>query len=436
MFIYNLLIDLKNSKAKEDEVMDMRYNNILSLFIYLYIFLLPILPSKFNFKGVPLNGDIILLITILIYLLGIIIIKNNRKKFITKIRSFFTNGLNISIVLLTIVMFLSTVYAVDKSTALKESLRFSTYIILYFIIYAEIDSREKINKALGSYIFSCIIISLVSIFDYFKGIGAPQPSSYGIKIRVESLLENSNNLGAFFVIAIFPCIMLLIYEKDRKKKIFYLISSLLFLFNIVTSFSRNAWLGFAIGCLLIIVMYEFRFFIPVAILGGASLFIPQIFNRIKEFGDLSQNLSRIKLWETAFYMIKDHPILGVGIGNFASLYDEYIKKYRDLRYCGYKVFHPHNIFLKIQSELGIIGTIVFTIMIIFIIVKLRQLINREESNFYKLFYKGFFVSFIAFMGMNLIDNFFSAPKVIAYIWILLALSQSIVCRRNINRSIY
>ncbi len=416
--------------------MEIYYNNLLRLLIYLYIILLPILPSKFRLKGVPFNGDIILLFIILLYLLGIIIIKNNRKKFITKIKSFFSNGLNISILLLIIVMFLSTTYAVDKVTALKESLRFCSYIILYFIIYAEIDSTEKINKALASYIFTCIIISLVSIFDYIKGIGAPQPSSYGINIRVESLLENSNNLGAFFVMAIFPCIMLLIYEKDKKKKIFYLISSLLFLFNIVASFSRNAWLGFAIGCLLIIVMYEIRFLIPVAILGGLSLFIPKVYNRLREFNDLSQNLSRIKLWETALYMIKDHPILGVGIGNFASLYDEYIKKYRDLRYCGYKVYHPHNIFLKMQCELGIIGSIAFIVMIIFIVVKLRQLINREENNFYKLYYKGFFVSFIAFMSMNLIDNFFSAPKVIAYFWILLALSQSIMNRHNNRSSIY
>ena len=89
-----------------------------------------------------------------------------------------------------------------------------------------------------------------------------------------------------------------------------------------------------------------------------------------------------------------------------------------------------------QCELGIIGSIAFIVMIIFIVVKLRQLINREENNFYKLYYKGFFVSFIAFMSMNLIDNFFSAPKVIAYFWILLALSQSIMNRHNNRSSIY
>ena len=73
----------------------------------------------------------------------------------------------------------------------------------------------------------------------------------------------------------------------------------------------------------------------------------------------------------------------------------------------------------------IIGTMAFMGVFISIPIKLKKFISNTKSNFYKSFYKGFFVSFIVFMFMNMIDNFFSAPKVITFFWILIAVTQSL-----------
>jgi putative inorganic carbon (hco3(-)) transporter len=59
----------------------------------------------------------------------------------------------------------------------------------------------------------------------------------------------------------------------------------------------------------------------------------------------------------------------------------------------------------------------------------RYLKNERDPHFL-FFFKGFLVSSISFMMMNLIDNYFSAPKVIAYFWLLLAIYQSRVYNGN------
>lgn len=396
-------------------------SKVLSLLLYSYILLLPILPSKFNIRGIPLNGDIILALIILVYLLMVVIISDYRKRFFKGLKGFFSNYLDLFIFALIAVMVLSISYSTDKKIAIGETARFATYIALYFIIKYELNEKRILDNVLKLYITIGTIINIIGIIEYFKGVGYIQQSEHGVMVRIFSTLENSNNLGAFMVIYIFPLIMLALREKDKRKKTIYFLLSLLPLVNIVLSFSRNAWVGLVIGCVILALTYNWRIILGLFGLGGVSLFIPQVWNRVREITDVSQNLSRIKLWDIALMMIKDHPIKGVGNGNYRALYEKYRILYKNkIEYYPGQNFHPHNIFIKIQTELGIFGTLAFLAMVLSIIYRLINFIKKSRDEFYKSFYKGFLASFVAFIMMNLIDNFFSAPKVIAFFWILIA----------------
>ncbi|OFI05795.1 O-antigen ligase [Clostridium acetireducens DSM 10703] len=403
--------------------------NIISFLIYLYIILLPLIPSKFKYKNIPFNGDIILALIILLYVFQLVFLKETRKRFIEGIKDLTKDYFNISIIILLFIMYLSIGYASSRTLAIKETFRFTTYIALYFIIKYEISSKRIIDNIIRCYISVSLLISFIGVYQYIGGKGFVQKHGSETLVRIVSTLENSNNVGMFFILAVFPLIMLTLYEKEIKKKIFYGLTSFLFFINIILSFSRNAWLGFAIGCFILVLIYSIKLLFLFGGVGILALFLPPVFSRIKQIDDMSQNISRIKLWKTASIMIKDNPIFGVGNGNFAALYDSYITKYPDLRYCSYKVYHPHNIFLKIQSELGIIGLVGFIGMIISIGFKLKKFINIIKDNFYKAFYSGVVASMVAFLFMNIVDNFFSAPKVIAYFWIILSISDNLLYNR-------
>ncbi|EJO5349221.1 O-antigen ligase family protein [Clostridium botulinum] len=400
-------------------------NSIISYLICLYIFILPILPSKFKYKGIPINGDGFLALIILLYLVNIIINTKSRKRFIKGIKDFFVNYNSIFLFLWIIMMFISGMYATNKKLAIQEGIRMSTYIMLFFIIKYHVYKKEMINRVIYSCIGMSFIIGVVSIYQYLSGSGTEHYGSIESVLRVASTMENSNNLGAFFVLIIFPFIILTLKEKNKKRKILFLLCSILSLINIIISFSRNAWLGLIIGYIALIFVYNFRLIYGAILGSGVAFCIPKISNRLREIGDVSQNLSRVTLWTVAIKMIKEHPILGVGNGNYRTLYSEYYNKIKHLgSYKAHENFHPHNAYLKAQCELGILGFISLIGFLVSSLIKTNRFSNNVDNDFYKYFYKGFTASIVAFMFMNFIDNFFSAPKVIAFFFIFLAISDS------------
>jgi len=400
-----------------------KLTNFMAYFISLYIFLLPILPSKFKYNNIPINGDIILGIIIIIYLINIIIIRESRKRFIRGIKDFFSSWNSIFMFLWVAMMFISIIYATDKKLALQEGIRISTYVVLFFIIKYDMYKKEMIDKIIYSSISVSLIIGIIGIYEYFNGLGLQQSGKFGSIIRVSSTIENSNNLGAFFLLILFPFIILTLKEKNRK--ILLLLCSLLTLFNIIVSFSRNAWLGLIIGYIALIFVYNLRLVYGGILGSGIAFCIPKISNRLREIGDISQNLSRVSLWTIAVKMIKEHPILGVGNGNYRTLYSKYYNKVKHLGdYKAHENFHPHNAYLKAQCELGIVGSISLIGFLVSSLIKTNKFSNNVDNDFYKYFYKGFTASIVAFMFMNFIDNFFSAPKVVAFFFIFLAISDS------------
>jgi len=270
-----------------------------------------------------------------------------------------------------------------------------------------------------------ILVSVVGIAGIPLGHGIEkQISSTGAFIRIESTFENSNNFGAFLILMIFPFVSLALNLRDKKSKILYSMCSLLLLVSILLTQSRNALIAFIFGSACYIIIYNWKSIILFILGFGGLLLIPSVRNRLLQVNDVSQNLSRIKLWKVAIEMIKTHPILGVGNGNYASNYSKYEGKFPEYTYKTYGQFHPHNIILKMQSELGIMGLLMFCSFITSIFMKLINVAKNTDDKFISFIYKGFTVSFLAFMMMNLLDNFFSAPKVIAFFWIVIALAEA------------
>lgn len=404
--------------------------------ICLYIIILPLIRSEFEIAGQKLS-DVILALIMLSYLLQLIICKQSRSKFIDGIKDFFTSYLSIFMSILALMMLVSVSYAAEKSLALSESIRFIVYIIIYFIIKYDINSKKHTIGMIRSYIFTTVILCLFGIYQYFTGYGLEGKfkENYGyLRYKVMANMDNPNNLAAFLILAIFPMIMLAIYEKAKMKKIFYIVLSTLIFTNLILTGSRNAIIGIIVGVVILAIIYNFRLFILMIFLGGISTFIPVIRTRLMAITDKTQNESRVYLWEIAKRMIKDHPLFGVGNGNYVSLYDKYTDIYPQFKFYGYTRFPCHNSYLKIQSELGIIGGISFIGILIAALIQVKKFISTTQDEFYKFFYTGFLASMVSFYVMNVFDNLFFVPKTTSYFWILLAISQGIMFRVKSNKS--
>lgn len=74
----------------------------------------------------------------------------------------------------------------------------------------------------------------------------------------------------------------------------------------------------------------------------------------------------------ALELFNDHPIVGVGINNFASYM-------RDINYS--HVAYSHNNYTELLSTLGVIGTILYYSYFISIILKLMKLIKNKDEDY-------------------------------------------------------
>lgn len=406
-------------------------DRILYLFLCIYVISIPILPDVFKIGNVAFSDCMLVFIAVL-YMIKIVVSERARHRFFMGIKDFFKNYLTVFMSIFAIMMLVSVSYAAEKKLAVSESLRFISYIVLFFMVKYEWNRSGHLKGILYSYICSTFIVGVYGLYQYFTGFGLSNEfKNYGYaRFKITANMDNPNNLAAFLIIGIFPVIMLLIYEKDRIKKIFYLILTVIMLLDLVFTGSRNAIIGAAVGLIVLAVVYSFKFIVPILAAGAISMLVPELRARIMAIDDPVQNQSRIYLWKIAGKMIKDHPVFGVGNGNYVSLYDRYVQIYPQYKFYGYTRWPSHNSYLKVESELGVIGGISFIGIVAASLIKVKSFINSTKNEFYKYFYTGFFASMIAFYVMNLFDNLFFVPKTTTYFWLILAVSQAVMYREE------
>ncbi|GFP76752.1 O-antigen ligase family protein [Clostridium fungisolvens] len=394
--------------------------DLTNILFCIYIFLIPLIPSEINGKNYSNLTQIVLFLSVILYVFQMI-----KTKKVNKIKQniveFVTNKIYIALIIFLGIMVLSAIYAADRSLAVKESIRFFTYIVTMYLISQCFDEREK-ERVIFTFVLTTFVVSVLGIIQYFTGIGADVFLVTESKFRIQATLDNPNTLGAFEVLMFFPLLsMIRLKNSHNVFRVFAIITSVLALINLVMSMSRSALLGFGAGLVLLTIIFGKKIlllFVPVA---AVLLVLPSTINRIKQIGDSSQNDSRVKIWNIAAKMIKDHPIGGVGNGNFITNYPKYVKMYPQFKEEGVDVFPSHNSFLKVGSELGFVGELSFIVVLLLILREAFYFIKHKSESLNSYFLEGFVVVIVPFLVMNCFDNILFVPKVATYFWIMVAI---------------
>jgi len=172
-----------------------------------------------------------------------------------------------------------------------------------------------------------------------------------------TLSIHKNNLPKciriFFFITILVNIPAIVFENTR---IVWISLSFIFPFIIFLSI-KNKVKAF----LLIIIMFFYSF--------CCFQFSPHSTQRFETISSTNStvqpNYERILMWNSATNMFLDHPIIGVGIGNY---HKEYISQYQS-PLSKENQYHPHNVILSMLSQTGIIGTIGYLLLFIYLYYK-------------------------------------------------------------------
>ena len=207
--------------------------------------------------------------------------------------------------------------------------------------------------------------------------------------------------------------------KSEKKKPWTISVGILIIAALALSGTRGAWMGFAIG-LLVLAGINFREALveSFAALGVifSQFFLSPRFSRAT--GALSAKEGSLKihlaLWKAAWRMFLDHPLLGVGPGRFGAFFGNY----HSLPFGGQPTWgNAHNLYLQTLAERGIIGFFALLFLLGTMVFRAFKIYRRDRS-FLSLWFLSWIISLLF---MNLTESAFGVamiwmPTIALYAW--------------------
>jgi len=123
----------------------------------------------------------------------------------------------------------------------------------------------------------------------------------------------------------------------------------------------------------------------------------------------------LALWSAEVMLFSSHPILGVGYGNSPPLYNAFLGSN------GPDVLHAHNMYLQFLAEMGIVGFLVFCVLMT-AFARMALKLARQPDPFVRLVGIGVGGALATTFIHGMVDYPFNAnPQFGALFWLLLAL---------------
>jgi len=304
------------------------------------------------------------------------------------------------------------------------------YSIFSIAIWHTLENNINFFRNFTKFVlFTVLLLFIDSIFQYFNGTNllGIQKSSYG---KISSFFGRDVKLGAYLArIYIFAFMFIYLFLDKKLLNILYLnIFNLLFATIILLTGERTAFLLFILNFLLINFITKENFLnktITILVVALVSLiviinlkevkarFIDHTFTQITESNMNNSDYNFFsteheKHYKISYKMFKDSKFFGQGPNSFRNLCSQ--EKFRlSVNGDGCST-HPHNIYVQILGETGLIGLLFLLFAFFYIYSKLISgllKIGKINKNFEKkiFFYVPIAVYLFPFMPTG---NFFNS----------------------------
>lgn len=253
---------------------------------------------------------------------------------------------------------------------------------VYFVIARNV-LREKpslIPLAFKSMFVGGTVLAVLALMQVFTGeFITPDGRASG---PFESANYLSLYLGPLFVYGFFA----FFETKGQKEKFALVLGTLLIGLALFFSFSYAAWLALAatlaFGILIQVRRREPRLFkwaFGGLFLMGLLLVASQVgtekFQQFFEFSSQSSTSVRVQVYTIALSLIQDHPLFGIGLGQFEQQYQAVAVQVLGVQPFEAVMLHPHNLYLSLWLSTGLLGLVAF----VWLCIKALPWLFEEDS---------------------------------------------------------
>jgi O-antigen ligase len=279
--------------------------------------------------------------------------------------------------LLAVAMAISTLAATDRAVAAAELVDYASHVLLVLLVMVLIDRPAWLGRAMWAVASGVAFLAAIAVFQQlthsygtdFGGLAAVEP--YGSSFRSGGPLSPVY-FGQLLAVASVMALYLFIAFPQRVARVGALATCTLCLIAMSFTLSRAAVLAVVIGFAIAVILRRARggswVVLFCAVVAVAAVFLPGEFgDRFRALGEvasagtnlggdssvrgrLGENMAAVQMW-------LDYPYVGVGPENYEVHYHDYSQEIGlDPRP---EERQPHNLYLEVLAETGLLGAIPF-----------------------------------------------------------------------------
>jgi O-antigen ligase len=397
------------------------------LFVYGLIFLLPWYPLL---DAKPPFRDICLLLRFAL-LAGVWVVRRRQGKSTAEwiAGSKLKKGVLLFVGVATVSLLISSVPA--NASAYRSLVRLLSYVAVFFAITGWIEDRRQIVAMIRIMLASTIGVALFGFYQvhekgysdlYFHLYPLQEDTLEPWSGRITSLLFHFNSLAGYLNLVLPFALACMVLARDRVTRLLgwaCQISGFAALYFTASRGGLIAYAGMLLLCFLFLVPKRVALVkIAVSLVLAAGLVLSMqetgSLGRVQEVDDFTQ-VTRLALWTTAGLIFLSHPVLGAGFGNYRSLYNDYLPGVRG------DELDAHNLYLQFLAEMGMIGFLVFVVLVI-AFARLAIKLARQGDPLPRLVGVGVGGALAATLMHGMVDYIFNvSPQSGAMLWLILGL---------------
>jgi len=355
---------------------------------------------------------------------------------------------------------ISIIFSANTDESIYELLFLLIFLLFYVCLLILIQKNDEVwpviikNINIGILVFSGIALYQLYPFvvNYFEK-GKP----FVLSLTIASSLGNKNFYSETLLMSLPFVAHGMFFFKNAWKKI-SVFNFILILFSIFILQTTSVWLGLLIGISLLgffyckelmankkIKMGVTALFLLMFLTGGAILiskpfFFKSTVSKVQvvlkyitdpqalEVFSIENNNStyeRIILWRNSFKMIREHPVFGVGLGEWKIYFPKYGMGKAPYMNTGMIRFEkPHNDFLLIWCESGFLAVVCYIALFITSFIYCRKILKKKETGKDKLLIRLMIAGLAGFMVISFLGYPNQRPFTMIFLMLQFAVVQS------------
>lgn len=351
-------------------------------------------------------------------------------------RGWVRDATNLWMTLFWLTTIIASVFAIYPDISWSHWFDFFEWYVIYFLIINTVTTSERYFICLAIFLLANFKMSFFGARTWItRGFGFV---SWGIE-GPPGFFQNSADLSTEMLMFWPVAFELALFLRPYVKKAVYwflMLGAVTGGMTVLGASSRGAQVALAAQVTWVAIQrkLKLRILVGIALLAAIGwVLLPAAEKaRFTTAGTDNTSVQRLEYWRAGIGMIEHHPILGVGYFNFSPLFavhdpNELVHGTAEL---------PHNIFIQVGTDAGLIGLAIFLILIyrnVQIAKQIRRLCekNKAAPAFAPPVARGLVIAILGFV----LAGQFNTVSYYPFLWINLALMVSLanIVRRSADQ---